>query len=254
MLYRAMSAETVNIKGNSGDSIEAYVARPTAPGRYGSMIVVHHMPGWDEWTTEVARRFAAHGYNAIAPNLHSRFGPGTPEEMSNRQREAGGQDDAIVLGDLRGAEAYLRGLPTSNGKIGIIGFCSGGRVVYIAACNMKLDAAINCWGGNVVTPPDRLTPRQPKAPIDMTANMSAPMLGFFGNEDQNPSPEHVNRIEAELKKHNKQYEFHRYDGAGHAFFAWERPLYRQAQAVDGWQKVWAFCEKHLMAPAPAAAG
>jgi carboxymethylenebutenolidase len=111
---------------------------------------------------------------------------------------------------------------------------------------------VDCWGGSVVAPRDK----PGRAPIDRVADMQVPLLGIFGNDDQNPSPDDVNRTEEELKKHNKNYEFHRYDGAGHGFFATPRPGYRQAQAVDGWEKVFAFYEKYLSTPAaePALAG
>jgi len=90
-----------------------------------------------------------------------------------------------------------------------------------------------------------LTPRQPVAPIEYTQDLSCPLLGLFGEDDQNPTPEQVTQHEQELKKHGKTYEFHMYPGAGHGFFYYDRPNYRQAQAVDGWQKVLAFLEKHL---------
>ena len=90
-----------------------------------------------------------------------------------------------------------------------------------------------------------LNPKQPVPPIEYTKNLSCPLLGLFGNEDRAPKPEQVDQHEAELKKAGKNYEFHRYDGAGHGFFYYDRPAYRIEQALDGWQKVWAFCEKHL---------
>lgn len=93
--------------------------------------------------------------------------------------------------------------------------------------------------------PDQLTEKFPVSPLDYTRDLSAPLLGLFGNEDKNPTPEQVDQHEAELVKHGKDYEFHRYDGAGHGFFYDHTPAYRQAQAVDGWAKVWAFLEKHL---------
>jgi len=92
---------------------------------------------------------------------------------------------------------------------------------------------------------EELTPKQPVAPIDLTADLSCPLLGLFGNDDQAPTPAQVDQHEAALKQHNKTYEFHRYDKAGHGFFYYDRPAYRQEQAVDGWKKVWAFLEKHL---------
>ena len=104
---------------------------------------------------------------------------------------------------------------------------------------------MDCWGGNVTVPPASISDNQPTAVFDMTADINVPVLGLFGNDDQNPAPDQVNAIEAELKKHNKTYDFHRYDGAGHGFFGWERNGYRQEQAVDGWSKVFAFYETHI---------
>ena len=92
---------------------------------------------------------------------------------------------------------------------------------------------------------EELTPQMPVAPIDYITDLSIPLLGLFGNDDQNPSPEKVNELEAELKKWRKDYEFHRYDGAGHSFWSYDRPAYRQQQAMDAWQKTFAFFNKHL---------
>ena len=87
------------------------------------------------------------------------------------------------------------------------------------------------------------------SPIEYTDNISAPLLGIFGNDDANPDPDQVNRTEERLKAAGKTYEFHRYDGAGHGFFAVDRPGYRAEQAADGWQKVFAFYERYLRTPA-----
>ena len=92
---------------------------------------------------------------------------------------------------------------------------------------------------------EELTPKQPVAPIDYTKDLNCPLLGIFGNDDHGPTPRQVNQHEEALKKHGKNYEFHRYDGAGHGFFYYNRPNYRQEQAVDGWQKVFAFLDKNL---------
>lgn len=244
-LHPAMSAETIQITGHNGDAIDAYVAKPAEGGPFAAVLVAHHMPGWDEWCIEVARRFAHHGYLAVCPNLHHRQGPGTPAEMSARVRDDGGQRDAFVLGDLQGALDHVRGLPDATGKVGIIGFCSGGRVAYMAGCNLELDAAVDCWGGNVIPAPDRINENQPTPVIEMTAGMRCPILGLFGNDDANPDVEQVNAIESELRKHGKDYEFHRYDGAGHAFFNWAGASHRPQQAADGWKKVFDFYQRHL---------
>ena len=106
---------------------------------------------------------------------------------------------------------------------------------------------VDCWGGNVVVddPAKQLDARKPVAPIDLTEKMTAPLIGIFGNDDANPNREHVNKTEAVLKKLGKDYEFHRYDGCGHAFFNWARPAYRPEQAADGWDKVFAFLKKNI---------
>jgi carboxymethylenebutenolidase len=104
---------------------------------------------------------------------------------------------------------------------------------------------VELWGGRVVMKKEELNPKMPTAPIEFTQNLACPILGLFGNEDAAPNPEQVNQHEAELKKHGKDYEFHRYDGAGHGFFYYDRPMYRVEQALDGWKKVFAFFEKHL---------
>jgi carboxymethylenebutenolidase len=116
----------------------------------------------------------------------------------------------------------------------------------LAACRLSdIDAAVDCWGGGVAGPPDRLTPRQPVDPVDYTADLGCPLLGLFGEEDPSPSPEEVAKTEEELKRHGKTYEFHMYPDAGHGFFAVDRPSYRQHAAVDGWGKVLAWFDKYL---------
>lgn len=247
-MYEGMIAETIAITGHQGDAIEAYYARPLASTGVPGVVVLHHMPGWDEWSKEVARKLAYHGYAALSPHLYSRFGPGRFDDVAAAARAAGGMSDAQVMGDAEGAVQYLRRQPYANGKVGIIGFCSGGRQAYMAACTIRdLNAAVDCWGGRVIARPEDLNERQPRAVIEMTPEMSCPLLGIFGNDDANPDVEQVNRTEAELKKHGKTYEFHRYDGAGHGFFAVDRPGYRPEQAVDAWKKVFAFYERYLKA-------
>ena len=92
---------------------------------------------------------------------------------------------------------------------------------------------------------DDLTDKQPTAPIEFTEHLSCPLLGLFGNEDRSPPPDEVDLHEEALKRYGKDYEFHRYDGAGHGFFYYNRPMYRIEQALDGWEKVFAFFAKHL---------
>jgi carboxymethylenebutenolidase len=247
MSYRGIIAETLKYKGHNGDEGEAYYARPSAPGKYPGVVLIHHLPGWDEWITEAVRKLAHHGFAAISPHLYFREGPGSPDDLAAKARDKGGVSDEQVVGDCAGAAAFLRARPECTGKLGVIGFCSGGRHTYLTACKLRdFSAAVNCWGGNVVVDdPKLLDAKRPVAPVDMTKDLACPVLGLFGNDDQNPNRDHVNRLEEALKKAGKAYEFHRYDNAGHAFFNASRVAYRPEQAADGWAKVMAFYNKHL---------
>lgn len=248
-MYEGMLAETVTLRGAGGDIINAYLARPLGPGPFAGIVLIHHLPGWDEWYREATRKFAYHGYIAISPNLYYRDGHGTPEDVAAKVRGAGGVADDQAVGDVAGALEYLRSLPYCSGKAGVFGSCSGGRHTFLVACRVKgVDAAVDCWGGRVVMAKEELTAKQPVAPIDYTADLSCPLLGIFGEEDRSPSPEQVAEHEQALKKHGKTYEFHMYPQAGHGFFYYHRPSYRQEQAVDGWQKIFAFLARYLGGP------
>ena len=245
-MYEGMFAETVTITGDDNQLINAYFARPLGAGPFPGMVLIHHMPGWDEWYREATRKFAHQGYAAISPNLYFRAGHGTPEDVAAKVRGDGGIPDDQAVGDIEGAMLYLRSLPYLNGKVGVFGTCSGGRHAFLTSCRVQgFDAVVECWGGRVVMTEADLDANHPVAPIDYTKDLSCPILGLFGEEDHSPSPEQVDLHEKELKKHGKSYEFHRYPGAGHGFFYYNRPNYRQQQAVDGWEKIFAFLGKYL---------
>ena len=210
------------------------------------MVLIHHAPGWDEWYRETTRKFAHHGYATISHNLYHRDGPGKPDDVAAKVRAAGGVPDAQVIGDTEGAVQWLKAQPYSTGKVGVLGTCSGGRQTFLYACHTKsINCAVELWGGRVVMSKEELNPKQPKAPIDFTKDLSCPLLGLFGNEDRAPTPEQVNQHEEELKKAGKNYEFHRYDGAGHGFFYYHTPMYRPEAAMDGWAKIFDFFDRQL---------
>ncbi len=241
-----MLAEVITLPGLHGEAITAYFARPLGTGPFPGIVLIHHMPGWDEWYWEATRKFAHHGYAAISPNLYARDGHGTPEDVAAKVRAAGGVPDDQVVGDVEGAMHFLRAQPNLNNKVAVFGTCSGGRHAFLAACRVAgFDAIVDCWGGRVVMAQNDLTPKQPVAPIDYTEKLSCPLLGIFGTDDKNPTPEHVAQLEQELKKHNKRHEFHMYPHAGHGFFYYDRPAYRQEQAVDGWKKIFSFLQTTL---------
>ena len=170
-------------------------------GPFPGVVLIHHLPGWSEWYIEATRRFAHHGYIAICHNLYERNGQGDPDDVAAKVRAEGGVPDAQVVGDTEAAVKWMRAQPELNGKVGLIGSCSGGRHAFLYACQKQdIDACVELWGGRVVMPAEDLNEKTPTAPIDMTAGLSCPLLGIFGNEDRAPSPEQVDQHEAELEE------------------------------------------------------
>ncbi len=242
----ALLAETIMITGHNGDTIEAYSARALDDSPRGGVVVIHHMPGYDPQTKEIARNFAYHGYNAVVPNLYWREAPGaSPDDAAATARANGGVPDERLVGDVAGAVAYLKGLSNSNGKVGTIGYCSGGRQSFLAAVSLQLDAAVDCYGAFIVGEIPEGMPLKVTPIVDKTPNLSCPLLGLFGEEDAYPSPAHVVELEEALKANGKTYEFHSYPNTGHSFFSVNRPAYRVEAANDGWEKIFAFYGKYL---------
>ncbi len=242
----AIRAETVTMTGHGGDEVEAYLARPLDGGPRGSVVVIHHMPGYDAATKEMVRTFAVNGYAALCPNLYTREAPGaSPDDASAFVRANGGVPDERLVGDVEGAANYLKALEGANGKVGVIGHCSGGRHTFLSACSLQVDAAVDCYGAFIVEEPPPGIPKALQPILHLAPNLSSPLLGLFGADDKYPGPEQVALLAAELDKAGKTYEFHTYEGAGHAFFAVDRPAYRPEAAVDGWAKIFDFFGRHL---------
>src|SRR4051812_28974994 len=197
----AILAGTTTIKGHGGDEIEAYLAHPADGDAQPSVLVLHHMPGYDRASKEIVRTFAVYGYAALMPNLHHRYAPGAKAgDAAAAARDAGGVPDEQCLGDAQGAIDALRARTESNGKVGVIGYCSGGRQAFLVACTLAVDAAVDCYGG--------------RADIALGPNLRCPLLGLFGVEDQSPSPDDVAAMAKVLEEHDKEFQFHSYDDAG----------------------------------------
>ena len=241
-----LHAYTTEISGFAGDPIEVYTAIPDG-ATFGSVAVIHHMPGFDEQTKEIVRKFAAHGYGAAMANLYSREAPGaSPDDAAAAARARGGVPDERLVGDVAAVAGFLRSQGGSNGKVGVIGYCSGGRQSVLAACSLDLDAAVDCYGAFVVVDPPSDHPLSTVSALTpILGNLSCPLLGLFGADDQYPSVEQSETLRALLTEHAKEFEFHTFEGAGHAFFAVERPSYRPEVAVAGWNLIWDFFGRHL---------
>jgi carboxymethylenebutenolidase len=200
--------------------------------------------GLNDHIKDVARRFAEAGYLAIAPDMYTREGSPDESNMDSVIQTMFSVPDAQAIADLDGAAACLRSQSDSNGKVGAIGFCSGGRYTLMFGCKgANVNACVDSAGGFIIQ--DEHTEQRPVSPIDMIPTLQCPLLALFGEEDANPSPEHAARLQEELDKHGKTYELVMYRNAGHAFFADYRPSYRAAPAQDMWHRTLQFYGQHL---------
>jgi carboxymethylenebutenolidase len=236
---------------SGGGHIAAYLAYPNQPGNYPGIVVIQEAFGLDDHICDLARRFANIGYNAVAPALYwRRGGPKDPYNMDDVRPVMFGLPDKEAVQDLEAAADHLRAMPGATAKVGVIGFCSGGRHTLLFACSSgKVDAAIDCWGGFIhrADPDHEMSAARPKAPLDMVGQLHCPLFGVFGVEDTNPPPE----MEAELKKRaaaaHKDVTTKIFQGAGHAFLADYRPSYREGPAHELWADIVPFFAKHLKA-------
>lgn len=238
-----MTAGSIEITGAASDRIEAYQARPVEAPR-GGVVVIHHMPGYDAATKEITRRFATMGYAAVCPNLYAREAPGAdPSDAAAQARARGGVPDSRLVDDVAGAADQLRQLGAR--RIGVIGYCSGGRQAVLAACSLQLDAAVDCYGAYVVGEPSPQFPLQVHGLESLLGQLSCPLLGLFGDQDTHPSPAEVATLGEILRQHGKQFEAVSYPDAGHGFFATDRPSYRPLAAVAGWGEIGKFFNQQL---------
>lgn len=242
-----VSGRTAVVKiGPTTDRTHAYLAQPGEDFLRPGIVFLHHVYGWDEFYWEATERLARHGYDVICPDLYCRYGHGTPSEIAEKVTHEGGVHDDSVVADCSAAATALRELPTSNGRIGIMGACSGGRhAVLAASLTDDFDAVVDFWGGGVVATPDQLTQARPVAPIDYTERLTVPLLGVFGAEDKNPSPEQVDEHERELRRLGKDYAFHKLKGAGHGFFHYHQTRYKAGAAIDAWNLALDFLDSRL---------
>jgi carboxymethylenebutenolidase len=241
-----ITAQTMLISSRDGDEIQTYRAMPSTSGSRGGVVVIHHMPGWDRWSKEVARRFAVDGYDVLCPNLYYRQAPGAePDDAAATARAGGGITDEQVIADVGGAVDYLRSLASSNGKVAVIGHCSGGRQSILVAANVDIDGAVDCYGAFVIGGTPEGYPVTMSSLEDQLAKINCPVLGLFGADDTHPPTADVDELGKQLTALGVEHELHSYDGASHAFFATDRTAYRVEAAVDGYERIDAFFARVL---------
>ncbi len=234
--------ETLSV---DGQSMRAYVSQPDAPGPQPGVVVIMEAFGVNGHMQQVTDRFASEGYAAICPDLYHREGPETilPYGAPSVGEVMGRLTDENLINDCNTAIGYLQGNNQVTNKIGIVGYCVGGRITYLmAGANSDLSAASVYYGGRILVPFG-----DGPAPIDRTPNIQCPVLGLFGALDQNPTVEDVRTIENALKQAGKTYDFHIYEGAGHGFNCDERPSFHPQASADAWEKTLAWFGKYLNA-------
>src|SRR3990170_3718340 len=222
-----------------GAKMRCYVSAPESGGPHPAIIVIQHAGGVDTFVQGMAERFAGEGYVATAPDLYHREDPDSSDDPLTRM---GRLRDANIVKDVNAAIEHVKRLPEARSeRIGITGFCMGGRVAYLmAAHNPDLRATVVFYGGNIMVPWV-----EGPAPFALTDRIGSPVLGLFGEEDPNPSPADVAKIDAEMNRLAKVHEFHSYPGAGHAFMNVDRPSYRETAATDAWDKCLAWFRRYL---------
>ncbi|HEV2472327.1 MAG TPA: dienelactone hydrolase family protein [Chthonomonadales bacterium] len=228
--------------GGTERRIQAFLAVPKTAGKRGSVIVIHEIFGLTDHIKDVTCRLAQAGFTALGVNLFTREGapPPTSGGFAPLMQFVSAIPDRQILDDLKAAMAYLRAL--SNGKVGVVGFCWGGRIsMLLDASAPDLNAAVAYYGRIS----GEKTANQPAFPIDVVAQMRAPLLGHFGAQDTGIPPAEANKLREALKAHHKTAEIFEYQDAGHAFNNDTRESYRPAAAHLAWQRTLDWFRKYL---------
>jgi carboxymethylenebutenolidase len=244
-----LEAGEVKVPVRDGE-MPAYRAMPAKGKNFPVAIVVQEIFGVHEHIKDVCRRFAKLGYMAIAPSLYARQGDVSQAKMEDIMKVVAKVPDAQVMADLDSTVAYARASGKANAKrVGITGFCWGGRIVWLYSAHSKeVDAGVAWYGRLVAAPGSKPNPLTPRQPIELVNELHAPVLGLYGGKDQGIPVETVEQMRAALKK-SKSKAAHKseiivYPEAGHGFHADYRPSYDKAAATDGWQRLQAWFKKY----------
>ncbi len=221
--------------------MDMYAALPDSSGPHPAVVIAFHVGGLDDFDRKMADQLAEAGFVAVVPDLFHRF---SKEVMDGpRLDRLGHLKDADIIADMNAAVDFLTANSAINGdRIGVTGFCMGGRIAWLmAASNQIFKCTVPFYGGNIMGnwgPGD--------TPFSMSNNINCPMLFHFGAEDGNPSVADRDTFDAELKRLGKDFEFHTYDGAGHAFMDHTNPdRYHEASAAAAWPRTIDFFNNHL---------
>lgn len=233
----ASSWETVNVDGRD---MEVYFSKPDQPGPFPAVIVSQHGGGVDQFIQEMSDRLAAEGYAAAAPNLFHRY---TEDMLADRSKRVQYMSDPEIVADISATVDFLQGHQSVIGeRIGITGFCMGGRVTWLAAAtNPLLMAAAPYYGGNLLVTWGQGT----NTPFDLSVGINCPILFHFGEIDENPSQGDMRKLDDELTRLGKTHRFYTYPGADHAFMDYTAARYQKAASEISWPRTLEFFARHL---------
>jgi len=225
-------------------TIAAYFARPAGGTRLPVILLVHEIWSVHEYFRDLCRRLARQGYLAVAPDLYGRQGDVSNLDIDGVRKIVATVPDAQVMSDLDAATAWAGANGGDLSRLGVTGFCWGGRITWMyAAHNPSLKAGV-AWYGPLVKPATPLTPRHP---VDVAGALHAPVLGLYGAEDAGIPNDTVERMRVELERAGKPSEIVLYPGTPHGFHADYRPSYRKDTAEDGWSRMLAWFRRHGVA-------
>ena len=253
MRVAAIQPVEIDVKGSP---VPAYLAVPKAAGTQPGMLVISEIFGANEHIQDVCMRLADSGYAAITvEHFHREKEPLTPYEQSAvaLEKRARLRDENLVA-EMQAAVTYLKGREEVGGKpVGSIGFCLGGRLSYLAACQIpELAACVVYYGGGIVN--DNLTPQMPVAPVTLTPNIRCPVMGHFAEVDHTVPLEHVERIRKALIEAKVSHEIFVYEKTVHGFFCDARGAFEPKAAKLSWERTLAFLARHLEGSAERVSG
>ena len=235
-----MPSCTKTLKVN-GEDMELYTCLPDGTGPFPGVVVIQHAPGVDIFIRTIVDRLAEAGYAAVAPDLYHRL----DKSIGHMQRMKLLKDREIIEDVNATVKCLEQADAVDSARLGITGFCMGGRVVYLmAAAGPHFKAAVAYYGGNTMVPWGEGV----ETPFARTREIGCPLMFHFGEEDSNPSPDDMRKLDAELGWHAKTHEFYTYSNAGHAFMNFDNPeKYRQAADTESWPRTLDFFDRHLKA-------
>ena len=230
-------SETLKV---DGQEMQAYTSVPSGSGPFPAVVVIQAIGGVNEFIRGVVDKLAGEGYAAVAPDLFHRI---TDPSISEPMARGATLSDPEIVADVNAAVDFLRGhSAVDSDRIGITGFCMGGRVVWLAAVSIPhFKAAVPYYGGNIMVPRGDAD----KSPFELTENINCPILFHFGEIDANPSQDDMATFDAELTRLDKAHQFYTYPGADHAFMDHTGPRYHKEAAETSWPRTLQFFAAQL---------